>query len=821
MLNPKLTRCLLAFMASLISYQLQSQSLPSSELYHELLKIEETKRVLYVAAHPDDENTRLISYLANEEMAQVAYLSLTRGDGGQNLIGPELGIGLGQIRTQELLKARETDGGRQFFTRAKDFGYSKNPDETLTNWEKEQILADVVWVIRKFRPDIIITRFNTIPGVTHGHHTTSAILAEEAFDLAGDPKAFPEQLKHVEVWQPKRIFWNAYNFRGEFVEEEGQIYHAFPTGNFNPLLGQTYSQIAADSRTMHKSQGFGSTAGIGEALDHIQFTKGEGFTDSPFDGVKSRWNELSNSKEVQDLLKKTIKDFDFINPESNLQNLLALRRTFATQKSKATWFLEKKEALDRLILQVLGIDFEFNTNKETGFPGSEVQGFFIFNNPSKSAVENLEFEVFNSILKGEKDQISNNQPVEIDVNFKIPDNASFSQPYWLKDYKEGDAMYTVKDQTLIGKPFNDIQIGGNVNFTLGGEQFSFPVQLFHKFNDQVDGEVKQPFTIIPKIDLSLSKEAVFQLPTSNPTLEVTVNFKDQIADGKLNFKGLEPNQYQILEVTDNPVLKQRIYKVGFLPNGKGKKMITAQYITSDGAVFDQITHHIRYKHIPNLTYFTTAEVALIQEDWKVSGNVLGYIPGAGDDVPQVLEALGYQVKMIGPADYTVEKLAEFKTIIVGIRAYNTNLDLASNQQALMGYVRSGGNLIVQYNTSSPLLTNQLGPYPFTITRDRVSVEGAEVLADYQHPLLIGPNPITASDFEGWIQERGLYFAGRLSEEYSTPLVMNDPGEDPKTGSLIYAKYGKGTYVYTGLSFFRELPAAVPGAIKLFINLIEQ
>lgn len=279
---------MLSFLLCFISLYSFSQSIPSSELYHELLKIQETRRVLYIAAHPDDENTRLIAYLANQEMVQVAYMALTRGDGGQNLIGPELGIGLGQIRTQELLKARETDGGRQFFSRAKDFGYSKNPTETLQNWDKNTILSDVVWVIRKFRPDIIITRFNTIPGGNHGHHTTSAILAEEALTLAGDPNSFPEQLKFVEPWSPKRIFWNTYNFRGDFEPEEGKQYYAFPTGDYNSLLGETYSQIASDSRTMHKSQGFGSTASIGGALDHIQFIKGEPMVENPFEGVKDR-----------------------------------------------------------------------------------------------------------------------------------------------------------------------------------------------------------------------------------------------------------------------------------------------------------------------------------------------------------------------------------------------------------------------------------------------------------------------------------------------------------------------------------------------------
>ncbi|OYX22523.1 MAG: LmbE family protein, partial [Algoriphagus sp. 32-45-6] len=266
----RLIYSLCLFLLCCFSGVIKAQSIPSSEFYHQLLRLRETKRVLYVAAHPDDENTRLIAYLTHGEHAEVAYLSLTRGDGGQNLIGKELGVELGQIRTQELIKARETDGGRQFFTRAMDFGFSKNPTETLQNWDKEKVLADVVWAIRRFQPDIIITRFNTIPGVTHGHHTISAILAGEAFKIAGDPNYYPEQLAYVKPWSPKRIFFNAYNFRGEFEPEEGKKYHAFEVGGYNPLLGQTYHQISADSRTMHKSQGFGATAGTGLAKDYIE-----------------------------------------------------------------------------------------------------------------------------------------------------------------------------------------------------------------------------------------------------------------------------------------------------------------------------------------------------------------------------------------------------------------------------------------------------------------------------------------------------------------------------------------------------------------------
>lgn len=816
----KLLRSLVLVFFCLGNAFLKAQSIPSSTIYHQLLQLKETKRVLYVAAHPDDENTRMIAYLVNGEHSQVAYLSLTRGDGGQNLIGKELGIELGQIRTQELIKARETDGGRQFFTRAMDFGYTKNPNETFQNWDKEKVLADVVWVIRSFRPDIIITRFNTIPGITHGQHTASAILAEEAFDLAGNPSAFPEQLKLVKTWQPKRIFFNAYNFGGEFTPEEGKVYHIFPVGEFDGVLGESYSQIAADSRTMHKSQGFGSTASIGEAKDYIQFLKGEQYSEDPFEGVQNRWNEVDGGKATETAIEKAIQEFDFKNPSANVPSLLQIRKNLATLKSSENWVDEKLHRVDNLIFLAMGLEAEWNVNSELGFNGQEITTELIVNNPSGIPLKSGSMNLFGSTSPSSVAEIKSNQPVRIPIKFILPEDFPLSQPYWLKEPIDG-SLYSVKNQEDIGKPFKSNQPKGDFSFELEGQQFTIPLSLYYKFNDQVDGEIKQPFTIVPEIDLTVSKENIFLISGAEPTLTVTVNFRNQILDGNLDFEGLDSTQYRILMIEDNAFQKKRVFQVEFLPNGAGKKVVTARYTTDSGKGFNLITHRISYKHIPNLTYSTPASFNLIQADLKLSGTKIGYIPGAGDDVPAVLSALGYQVTLIGPGDYSIEYLSQFKAIVVGIRAYNINGDLSSNQQSLMGYVRSGGNVIVQYNTNSPLLTNQLGPFPFTIGRDRVAVQGSPVKADWSHPVLSTPNKISEEDFEGWVQERGLYFATDVAGQYSTPLEMQDPEEPSSKGALIYANYGEGTYVYTGISFFRQLPAGVPGAIKLFVNLIEQ
>lgn len=818
MIKSKFCQFTLSILACFLSFSAFGQSLPSSQIYHSLLQLKETKRVLYVAAHPDDENTRLIAYLANGEHAEVAYLSLTRGDGGQNLIGSELGIELGQIRTQELLKARQTDGGKQFFTRALDFGYSKDPTETLQNWEKEKVMADVVWAIRRFQPDVIITRFNTIPGVTHGHHTTSAILAGEAFELAGKSTAFPEQLSFVKPWQPKRIFFNAYNFRGEFEPEEGKKYYAFEVGGYDPLLGKTYHQLAADSRTMHKSQGFGSTAGTGNAKDFIEQVGGEAYSNTPFDGVSNRWEQLAGGKAILSQVDQILKNFNFVQPDQNVPALLSLRKSILSLNSQESWVNEKLEKLDKTIFNALGLEYEFIARKEIGFPSEKIKTDLVLTNPSKIDLINISFQVLGVSHQGKS--AKENASVSLPIEITIPENMPYSQPYWLENPLDG-ALFSVPNQKEIGVPFSSQIIGGDLTFSVADQQFKVPVQLIYKYNDQVDGEIKQPFTIVPEVDLSISKENVFLVSGADPTVTVTVNFRNQILDGNLDFEGIDSSQFRVLSIEDIAFQKKRVFKVAFLPKEDGKKIITARFTTASGKSYDQITKQISYKHIPNLTYFSPASINLIQADWKVSGEKIGYIPGAGDDVPAVLTALGYKVTMIGAEDYSVDYMSQFKAIVVGIRAYNTNSDLAANQQVLMGYVRAGGNLIVQYNTSSPLLTNQLGPHPFTIGRDRVTVQESPVEISPDSPIVKGPNLITQEDFKGWVQERGLYFASNPDPQYQQPFTMQDPGENPSKGALIHAQVGNGNYVYTGISFFRQLPSGVPGAIKLFINLIEQ
>ncbi|MDN3670890.1 PIG-L family deacetylase [Echinicola jeungdonensis] len=794
---------------------------PSSKIYHELLRLKATHRVLYIAAHPDDENTRLIAYLANKTHGEVAYLSLTRGDGGQNLIGKELGIGLGMIRTQELLKAREIDGGRQFFTRAIDFGYSKNPDETLNNWDKEKLLSDVVWIIRNFQPDIIINRFNTTPGFNHGHHTTSAILSTEAFDKAADPAAFPEQLQYVNTWKAKRIFWNAYHWGRPYQPDPDKKSYAFTVGEYNPILGTTYAQIAAESRTMHKSQGFGSTASLGDNKDYIELIDGANFNENPFEGIPNKWSKIEGGETIENAIKIALKEYDFKNPSKNISFLLNIKNHMKKVKDKPIWLKEKEKSLEDIILKSLGVQIEYLANKEKSFQGQEVETTLLVNNPSGKPLQLSSFQVLQNKIPLEG-KVRDNEVKQKSFDITIPNSFPISQPYWLKSPPVNN-LYQIENQKEIGKPFNDPSISGKLYIEIDNCEFEINVPLQYKYNDPVKGEVNQTFTIIPEVTVNVDQEQVYLLNNEPKTVKIEVSFANGIKNGELILDGLNPDAYQILEEKKSPEkgVSTFLLKVnGSTPLGKTK--VNVQFKTEEGKIYDKGIDYITHNHIPKLTWFPYTQFDLIKLNLRISEQKIGYIKGAGDDVPEVLANLGYDVTILEEGSLTLDKFKDYSTIIVGIRAFNVNKSLNQSFEELMQYVEDGGNLIVQYNTTASLMRESPGPFSFSISRNRVAVEDSPVKVDFDvHKVLQYPNKIVMEDFNNWNQERGLYFPDQWDDRYVTPITMNDPGENPTQGSLLLANYGSGTYTYSSISWFRLLPAGVPGAIKLFVNLIEQ
>ncbi|MEX0882019.1 MAG: PIG-L family deacetylase, partial [Cyclobacteriaceae bacterium] len=508
----------------------------------------------------------------------------------------------------------------------------------------------------------IITRFNTLSGTTHGHHTTSAILAEEAFEKSGDPGVFPEHLKWYSPWKAKRIFWNAYSWGGKYEPKEDKIYHEFPVGEFNSLLGTTYSKIAADSRTMHKSQGFGATAQIGEAEDFVELVKGEPFQSGPFQGIANRWQELEQGKIIEDNINGLLQQFDFVDPSNNLDRLLEINAHLKKVKVDLPWVKEKKDALNQLILKVLGFQSLYLANKELSFPTDEVTGKLILNNPSDHPIIIKRFKTLGMDRKLDE-KISGNVPFDLETNLSLPKDFPVSQPYWLEKPIK-DNLYTVENQQLIGMPFNQPAITGKVSLEIMDQLFEIEIPLKFRYNDQVDGEVIQPFTVLPKITLETDQKNVFLLNGKTTNINITVFFEKNLEKGELGFEGLSSGQSKILEENLDPDNKRIHYEVELTgQNGPEKSIISAFYKTQSGRVYNREKNRILYDHIPNLTYFQPSSFNLLQLDMDLSRQRIGYIPGAGDEVAGVLSNLGYQVEMLENDNFTQERLSAYSTII--------------------------------------------------------------------------------------------------------------------------------------------------------------
>ena len=811
----------------ILSFNLFSQSpqtWTSAEVYLAIRKLNVLGSVLYVAAHPDDENTRLIAYLSKDKLYRTGYLSMTRGDGGQNLIGDEQGIDLGLIRTQELLSARRIDGGEQFFTRAFDFGYSKNPEETFTKWDKEKILSDVVWVVRKFQPDVIITRFPTSGEGGHGHHTASAILANEAFTAAADPTRFSEQLKYVQPWQVKRILWNTFNFGNTNTQREDQ--YKLDVGGYNPLLGKSYGEIAAESRSQHKSQGFGVPAGRGEALEYFSATKGDQPKGELLEGIDVSWKKIAGGEAIEKMINDLATSFDFLHPEKSVKGLVHLYKALEAMPAN-NWKNKKQDETLRLIEQCSGLWIDVFTNEQFAVQTDSIRFNFQFNNRLgvNASIKGFSVDGYDSLMNL---PLTRNRNINFSNTFFVPAAKPITQPYWLENKME-QGYFNVHDQTKIGMPDVQPSYIVNVKTNIEGEEFNFSRAVKYKFTDPVRGELYWPLVVVPPV-----------LITPSEDLKIVMNGNDT-ANGSVSLKGLKKDfagKIVALSATDmKPVSTvsfntQRIrvnsknQVLGF--NYLSKKIRASNTIliavtdTTGNNLIKSDRHEVKYDHIPPINYFHDAEVALKVLNVETYGKKIGYIVGAGDKVPEALEQMGYEVNRLNVKEISKNPLDKFDAIIVGVRAYNTLDWIAGYYDKLMRYIEQGGNLIVQYNTNNFIsnVRSKIGPYDFTITRNRVTDENAPVtFLKPEHPALNFPNKINQDDFKGWVQERSIYDAADTTGKFEKILAMNDPGEKPDDGSLLIAKYGRGYFTYTGLVFFRELPAGVPGAYRLLANLI--
>ncbi|MFT5230783.1 MAG: LmbE family N-acetylglucosaminyl deacetylase [Candidatus Azotimanducaceae bacterium] len=823
----KISAGLLILLVSATSLVAQQPQKPTaSEIYHELQNLNFIGSALYIAAHPDDENTRLISYLANDIHARTAYLSLTRGDGGQNLVGPEIRELLGVIRTQELLAARRTDGGSQLFTRANDFGYSKHPDETLAIWEKDEVLSDVVRAIRQFKPDIIINRFDhRTPGQTHGHHTSSAMLGFDAFDLVGNAAKFPTSAATFGAWQPTRLFMNTswwfYGSRENFEKADKTNLIEVETGNYYPALGLSNGEIASLSRSMHKSQGFGSTGSRGNETEYLEFLKGVFPQEktNPFSGINTTWSRLVGGKAIGAILTQLEQNFDFKNPSTMVGSLMQAYQLISNLED-THWRAIKLSQIEQLIIDCSGLYIEavadtqsINTKGRYNVTFEAVnRGSVPFNLQSIRANDGSVILVMNEPLTQNK---KFNYPSEM-----VSKATATSAPYWLQE--EGSlGMYKVKEE-LIGLPETPVQ--EQVVFNLQYRRMTLPItrNVIYKYNDPVDGEVYQPLEIVPEVSTSIADKVLIFASSDARQIAVKVragrdNVNGFVQLGKPEGWTVSPAQ-QSFTLTRNGEEQTVVFTVT-PPENQSEGYLEPLAVVGDRFYTKELVT-IGYNHIPYQSVLLPSKAKVARLNIKKKGELIGYINGAGDAIPESLRQIGYTVITIEPTDISVVNLKKYDAVVMGIRAYNTVEELAFKQDELNKYVEQGGTLLLQYNTSHRMKTQDIAPFSLKLSRDRVTDEFSQVdfLAP-KHSVLNTPNKITQEDFKGWVQERGLYFPNEWDDAFTPILGMHDKDYPQTEGSLLVASFGKGHYIYTGLSFFRELPAGVPGAYRLFANLL--
>jgi len=794
----------------------QCEPVSSAQILQELREFRTFGSVLMVAAHPDDEDRPLLAFLSKSRDFRTGYLSITRGDGGQNEIGPEFDAKLGVIRTQELLAGRRIDGARQFFTRAVDFGYSKSMEETLRIWDHQAVLGDVVRVVRTFRPDVIVTRFAPVaqPG-NHGHHNASALLAVEAFKIAGDSNSYPEQIvEGLAPWQPTRIV------------QDGGNGLSISGGNTDPVNGETVQAIAARTGAQHKTQGVGGFGGRGGGGGNGNFRAG--FTllngvpgTNLMDGIDLTWSRASGGADIGKQADEVIAQFDTNNPVASVDALLKLRANLAPLATSPQVDFKRK-LLDKILQDCLGLVVT------TTIPSAEVAAGEELKMHSAATVQ-AKFPVTWLAWGGPSPDVvlKPNEPASRNVTLPTA-NLPLTQPYWLRE-SGTVGMFRVDDAKLIGQPENPPPVSVTNEFQIGGNNgqmlavVSDPVQTG---TESGKFEARRTLKIISPVSLAFGSGVALFEPGAKKTVEVKITAARAGVSGTLHIES--PADWKISPASQPFKMANAGDKIKLVFN------VTAPAQASSGSFlavadiggqqFSNGRYEIRYDHIPVQLLQSAARLKVAAFDFAIRGKAVGYLPGAGDDTAEDLTQLGYSVTTLTGADLTPEKLRGLDAVVIGVRAFNERNDLAANLPGLFAYVENGGTVVAQYNRPNGLKTPQLGPYQISIAgqapQQRVTDENSPVtfLAP-DNAALTTPNRLAPDDFKGWVQERGAYFPSSWDEHYAAVLAMNDPGEEPLKGSVLVARYGKGYFVYTGLAFFRQLPAGVPGAYRLFANLV--
>jgi LmbE family N-acetylglucosaminyl deacetylase len=806
--------------------------------------------VLMIAAHPDDENTAALAYWARGRKLKTAYLSCTRGEGGQNLLGSEQGDLLGVIRTQELLAARRIDGAQQFFTRAIDFGFTKTPAETFEKWGHEETLAEIVWVVRNYQPDTIVLRFSGTPRDGHGQHQASAILGKEAFTAAADPARFPEQLKYTKPWQAKRLLWNVFAFTPE-QEKEAEAEKTrieFDTGDYNPILGKSYGEIAGISRSQHRSQAMGSGEHKGPSRNFLTTIAGDVAKRDLFDGIDITWTRVPGGAAIGQILNGAAASFVPEHPEKTIPALLQARPLVAAAAAQNNlWATPKLVELDEAIALCSGLYVEAQADRFAAVPGGKLKVTLSAINRSNFAEKDVTAKLagpgVDQTVKIEG-ALNYNKEISKAVDLSVPADAAFSQPFWLAAPHSLN-HYEFKDQQLVGRADARPVMTAMFEVTAGGQRISLTRPVHYRYVDHLRGELVRPLTIVPAVAVNLSQAALVFTSAQPRKLEVVLHANMPKAQGELHLEAdagwkVQPAVLPFSLKTDGEEV-QRSFTITpehFGPETGAPAHFRA-FAMVGGTKIDAGVQVIAYEHIPPQTLFKSSNGLLRKAPLTVLSKRVGYIVGAGDEIPESLRQLGCDVTLLTENDLTAGDLSRFDAIVTGVRAYNVRADLKANQKRLLDYVNDGGTLIVQYNTperglgpgsgrgggrggpeARPKGEESVGPYPFQVGGERVTVEESPVeFVSMKSPLLRAPNEITAKDFDGWIQERGLYFATEWDSRYQPVISTHDPGEKALPGGMLYTKYGKGVYIFTAYSWFRQLPAGVPGAYRIFANML--
>lgn len=800
--------------------------LSSDDIFQRLNKLNTLGNAMYLAAHPDDENTTMISFLTNKMHFNTVYLSLTRGDGGQNLIGTELGSSLGVIRTHELLEARKIDGGMQWFTRANDFGFSKHPEETMQFWNEDEILKDMVGTIRRFRPDVIINRFSTKnPGETHGHHSASAILAEKAIELASDPKYIIPGLNFA-PWSVTNMYCNTSRFffrsQEDFDKADKSALYSVDCGVYYPLLGYSNGEMSARSRSMHRSQGFGAAYNRGSQIEYLELLTGPQPTirDRPFDDLQTSWSRIKGGEHLGTLVNNTIRDFDFKNPGASIPVLISIAKAI-DQVEDPFWREIKREEIRTLILSCAGFYSEFVTDQQLICPGDSLNIYaeLIYRNGVKVNVGKVEIK--NVFEKNETFELANNQRERKQYRIKVPDDMALSSPYWLKG-KFSPNMYDVKDPALAGQPENEPPLVVWVDVIVEDYKMTVPVEVLFKTVNPAFGQKYDAIQIVPPVSVNFIQPCIVGRAGAVVPIRCEIVSSAGSLRGNVSLDlpaGWKSTPQQIpVEFSFKNERREVVFMIGG-PEFEGIDSIGAT-IESGGNKYSNNFEELNYEHIPYRVINMPNKIPFSVVPGLETNNKIGFIDGAGDLVFESLKFAGYDIEKITSVDFSVDYFKKYKSIILGIRLFNVNDQSALLNSILNDYVHSGGRVIVQYNTSRGVKIPQIGPFPIQLGRTRVTDENAPVtIIDPSHPALNTPHKISSGDFDHWVQERGIYFAETFDTAYRPLLRMNDPGEKPSDGALIIADFGKGKYIITGLSLFRELPAGVPGAYKLMDNIL--